>query len=187
MAEAALAQPRSKWLAHDETLKRLWLDGVPASEIAARLGSGISKNGVIGRLRDIGLIGKGVGRATRSKLARVKATKAPTPPLGRAEGIGHSAGSSAGAEGGMAVCRGGRGGARDHRSGARGANDRQRWNFHSAAAQRALPLSAGRSARRGFLLLRRADASPALLRGASCDQLPAAGAAQVPRQRAVIR
>ncbi|OAI22902.1 hypothetical protein A1351_20250 [Methylosinus sp. R-45379] len=78
MADAALA-PKSKWLAHDAELKRLWLDGVTASEIAARLGSGISKNGVIGRLRDIGLIGKGVGRATRSKPGRVKAAKAPTP------------------------------------------------------------------------------------------------------------
>ena len=48
-----------------ETLKRLWLDGLSASQIAKQLG-GVTRNAVIGKVHRLGLS----GRATPSKPAR---------------------------------------------------------------------------------------------------------------------
>ena len=57
-----------------ETLKKLWLDGLSASQIAKQLG-GVTRNAVIGKVHRLGLS----GRATPSQPARV-AFKAPRPP-----------------------------------------------------------------------------------------------------------
>jgi GcrA cell cycle regulator len=55
-------------------LKKLWLDGLSASQIAKQLG-GVTRNAVIGKVHRLGLS----GRATPSQPAR-PAFKAPRPP-----------------------------------------------------------------------------------------------------------
>ena len=47
-----------------ETLKKLWSDGLSASQIAGRLG-GVTRNAVIGKVHRLGLS----GRATTSRMA----------------------------------------------------------------------------------------------------------------------
>ena len=56
-----------------ETLKKLWLDGLSASQIAKQLG-GVTRNAVIGKVHRLGLS----GRAAPSQPAR-PAFKAPRP------------------------------------------------------------------------------------------------------------
>ena len=53
-----------------ETLKKLWIDGLSASQIAKQLGS-VTRNAVIGKVHRLGL----AGRATPSRPA-----KRPTRP-----------------------------------------------------------------------------------------------------------
>lgn len=48
-----------------ETLKKLWLEGLSASQIAKQLGGGVTRNAVIGKVHRLGLS----GRATPSKPA----------------------------------------------------------------------------------------------------------------------
>jgi len=57
-----------------ETLKKLWLDGLSASQIAKQLGQGVTRNAVIGKVHRLGLS----GRAAPSKPAR-PAFRAPRP------------------------------------------------------------------------------------------------------------
>ena len=57
-----------------ESLKKLWLDGLSASQIAKQLG-GVTRNAVIGKVHRLGLS----GRAAPSQPAR-PAFKAPRPP-----------------------------------------------------------------------------------------------------------
>ena len=57
-----------------ETLKKLWLDGLSASQIAKQLG-GVTRNAVIGKVHRLGLS----GRATPSHPSRTT-FKAPRPP-----------------------------------------------------------------------------------------------------------
>jgi GcrA cell cycle regulator len=58
-------------------LKKLWLDGLSASQIAKQLG-GVTRNAVIGKVHRLGLS----GRAAPSQPARpvFKAARAPRPP-----------------------------------------------------------------------------------------------------------
>jgi GcrA cell cycle regulator len=71
-----------------ETLKKLWQDGLSASQIAKQLG-GVTRNAVIGKVHRLGLS----GRATPSKPARPlfkaprpqRTVSAPTPPRRIAE------------------------------------------------------------------------------------------------------
>jgi GcrA cell cycle regulator len=56
------------------TLKKLWLDGQSASQIAKQLGGGVTRNAVIGKVHRLGLS----GRAAPSQPAR-PAFKAPRP------------------------------------------------------------------------------------------------------------
>ena len=58
-----------------ETLKKLWLDGHSASQIAKQLGHGVTRNAVIGKVHRLGLS----GRATPSKPARPTTFRAPRP------------------------------------------------------------------------------------------------------------
>ena len=51
-----------------EQLKKMWLDGLSASQIASELGDGISRNAVIGKVHRLGLSG------------RVKSPAPPRPP-----------------------------------------------------------------------------------------------------------
>ena len=57
-------------------LKKLWLEGLSASQIAKQLG-GVTRNAVIGKVHRLGLS----GRATPSKPARVVVARAPRPRL----------------------------------------------------------------------------------------------------------
>src|SRR3954469_12551363 len=59
-----------------ETLKKLWLDGLSASQIAKQLG-GVTRNAVIGKVHRLGLS----GRATPSQPQRpaFKTPRAPRP------------------------------------------------------------------------------------------------------------
>ena len=61
-----------------ETLKKLWLDGLSASQIAKQLG-GVTRNAVIGKVHRLGLS----GRATPSQPQRpaFKAPRAPRPAM----------------------------------------------------------------------------------------------------------
>jgi GcrA cell cycle regulator len=58
-----------------EALKKLWLDGLSASQIAKQLGSGLTRNAVIGKVHRLGLS----GRATASTPQRA-AFKTGRPP-----------------------------------------------------------------------------------------------------------
>jgi GcrA cell cycle regulator len=74
-----------------ETLRKLWLDGFSASQIAKQLGGGLTRNAVIGKVHRLGLS----GRAAPSQPQRpaFKATRparpapAPTPVVRRAEPV----------------------------------------------------------------------------------------------------
>ena len=63
-------------------LKKLWLEGQSASQIAKHLGGGVTRNAVIGKVHRLGLS----GRATPSQPARTATTFRPartrtTPPV----------------------------------------------------------------------------------------------------------
>jgi GcrA cell cycle regulator len=91
-----------------EILKRLWLEGLSASQIAKQLG-GVTRNAVIGKVHRLGLSGRATPsqpsrpafRAPRparpmmtSPAARRPARRAPARPLHRR--AGHSHGPDAG-------------------------------------------------------------------------------------------
>jgi GcrA cell cycle regulator len=64
-----------------EKLKRLWSEGLSASQIAAQLG-GVSRNAVIGKVHRLSLPGraKAGGTATSARSAAKRATSAPRAP-----------------------------------------------------------------------------------------------------------
>lgn len=62
-----------------ERLKSLWTDGLSASQIARALGSGRSRNSVIGKAHRLGLM----GRATAPNPAGPRVPKAPRAPKQR--------------------------------------------------------------------------------------------------------
>ena len=61
-----------------EALKKLWSDGLSASQIAARLAGGVTRNAVIGKVHRLGLS----GRATTSRVttARPRRPRQPSHP-----------------------------------------------------------------------------------------------------------
>lgn len=61
-----------------EQLKKLWSDGLSASQIAAEIG-GVTRNAVIGKVHRLGLSGRGKTKAANSQRPR-KATRAPSAP-----------------------------------------------------------------------------------------------------------
>jgi GcrA cell cycle regulator len=64
-----------------EYLKKLWIDGLSASQIAAELGQGITRNAVIGKVHRLGLSGreKSSGSAHPAR-PRAKQPPRPTAP-----------------------------------------------------------------------------------------------------------
>jgi GcrA cell cycle regulator len=62
-----------------ELLKKLWADGLSASQIATEIGGGVSRNAVIGKVHRLGLSGRGKAKATSPQRPR-KATRAPSAP-----------------------------------------------------------------------------------------------------------
>ncbi len=73
-----------------ESLKKLWLDGLSASQIAKHLGGGLTRNAVIGKVHRLGLSGRASPSQPRPAFKPVRpprmATPA-TPPARRAEPI----------------------------------------------------------------------------------------------------
>ena len=63
-----------------ELLKRLWAEGLSASQIAARLGQGVTRNAVIGKVHRLGLS----GRVTKTRVTtpRPRKTREPSHPGG---------------------------------------------------------------------------------------------------------
>jgi GcrA cell cycle regulator len=62
-----------------EQLKKLWSDGLSASQIAAEIGGGVTRNAVIGKVHRLGLSGRGKSKAASPQRPR-KATRAPSAP-----------------------------------------------------------------------------------------------------------
>ena len=67
-----------------EVLKTLWMDGLSASQIAARLGDGITRNAVIGKVHRLGLSGR--GSPTRVAKPRARRPRQPSAPKKMATG-----------------------------------------------------------------------------------------------------
>jgi len=61
-----------------EILKQLWIDGLSASQIAAKLGDGITRNAVIGKVHRLGLSGR--GSPTRVARPRTRRPRQPSVP-----------------------------------------------------------------------------------------------------------
>ena len=67
-----------------ETLKKLWNQGLSASQIAGELGHGITRNAVIGKVPRVGLSGRAKAPSTSPSRPR-KATRAPSHPMGHSQ------------------------------------------------------------------------------------------------------
>src|SRR4051794_14663926 len=63
-----------------ELLKKLWNQGLSASQIAAELGGGVTRNAVIGKVHRLGLSGRAKAPAPAAARPR-KATRAPSHPM----------------------------------------------------------------------------------------------------------
>ena len=61
-----------------ELLKRLWSDGLSASQIAAEMG-GVTRNAVIGKVHRLGLSGR--GKASTPGAQRPRKPRVATPPM----------------------------------------------------------------------------------------------------------
>jgi GcrA cell cycle regulator len=70
-----------------ELLRKLWLDGLSASQIANQLANGISRNAVIGKVHRLGLAGRTKAPASANQRPRVKPARStvprPTAPMTR--------------------------------------------------------------------------------------------------------
>jgi GcrA cell cycle regulator len=66
-----------------ELLKKLWADGLSASQIAAELGGGVTRNAVIGKVHRLGLSGRAKANAVTSNRTRRAAqpTRAAARPV----------------------------------------------------------------------------------------------------------
>ncbi|HEX8168697.1 MAG TPA: GcrA family cell cycle regulator [Beijerinckiaceae bacterium] len=63
-----------------ELLKRLWAEGLSASQIAARMG-GVTRNAVIGKVHRLGLSGRAKSAAAPAQPRPRKPARAPSHPL----------------------------------------------------------------------------------------------------------
>ena len=64
-----------------ETLKRLWLDGATARQIAEILGEGVTRNAVIGKANRLGLSKPSKSSVTRKQRKREQQVKVEAPPI----------------------------------------------------------------------------------------------------------
>jgi GcrA cell cycle regulator len=89
-----------------ELLRKLWNQGLSASQIAAELNHGITRNAVIGKVHRLGLSGRAKTPSAPSSRPR-KVTRAPSHPLthtsGRSSTTGSYSSASAGGGGGGGV------------------------------------------------------------------------------------
>jgi GcrA cell cycle regulator len=70
-----------------ETLRRLWAEGLSASQIASTLG-GVSRNAVIGKIHRLGLSGRVKTTKARAARPRQTAEPRPQPPAPRVMAVG---------------------------------------------------------------------------------------------------
>jgi GcrA cell cycle regulator len=82
-----------------ELLRKLWNQGLSASQIAAELSHGITRNAVIGKVHRLGLSGRAKTPSAPSSRPR-KVTRAPSHPLTHSAGRTSAAGSYSSASGG---------------------------------------------------------------------------------------
>jgi len=83
-----------------ELLKKLWMEGLSASQIAGVLGEGVTRNAVIGKVHRLKLSGraKPASSAPRARTTpRPTARRVASPSAGRSLGGGSSGGGSSGA------------------------------------------------------------------------------------------
>jgi GcrA cell cycle regulator len=64
-----------------ELLGRLWAEGQSASQIAAVLGGGVTRNAVIGKVHRLGLSGRGKTGAAPVAVRPAKPTRSPSHPM----------------------------------------------------------------------------------------------------------
>ena len=80
-----------------EQLRKLWMEGLSASQIAAELANGITRNAVIGKVHRLGLSGRAKAPAPAPARPRVKpASSASRPSIG-----GSGGGARSSSRGGM--------------------------------------------------------------------------------------
>jgi GcrA cell cycle regulator len=73
-----------------ELLRKLWSDGLSASQVAAELGPGITRNAVIGKIHRLGLAERAkTTSALRPRAAKSSRPAAPAPRGGGHVGHGH--------------------------------------------------------------------------------------------------
>jgi GcrA cell cycle regulator len=81
-----------------ELLKKLWSDGLSASQIAGELGS-VTRNAVIGKVHRLGLSGRAKSPATsgapRATPSRKAPPRSPSHPMGGGNGAGMTRGANA--------------------------------------------------------------------------------------------
>ncbi|MCP8941081.1 GcrA cell cycle regulator [Alsobacter sp. SYSU M60028] len=83
-----------------ELLKRLWNQGLSASQIAGELGAGVTRNAVIGKVHRLGLSGRAKSPAPAAARPR-KATRAPSHPM--SHGAHQGGGGGGGVRGNLAL------------------------------------------------------------------------------------
>jgi GcrA cell cycle regulator len=69
-----------------DLLKKLWTDGLSASQIAARLGMGVTRNAVIGKVHRLNLSGRQPAQRTAAPRASRKVSREPSAPGSRPMG-----------------------------------------------------------------------------------------------------
>ena len=80
-----------------EQLRKLWLDGKSASQIAAELSNGITRNAVIGKVHRLGLSGRVKSPSQAAPRPRpAKPQASPSHSSGSGSGASHGSGASAG-------------------------------------------------------------------------------------------
>lgn len=66
-----------------ELLRKLWMDGLSASQIASELSNGITRNAVIGKVHRLGLSGRVKNATPAAPRPRVQAPRPPKPAPAR--------------------------------------------------------------------------------------------------------
>ena len=88
MSDVAVAPEKGIWSEDRvETLKKLWEQGLSASQIATQLGMGVTRNAVIGKVHRLGLSGRATtsrmkSHRPRPRMAAKRMAKTRFSPLG---------------------------------------------------------------------------------------------------------
>ena len=81
LVQAAVGNDKMPWTDERvETLKKLWTDGLSASQIAARLGMGVTRNAVIGKVHRLNLSGRQPVQRNAAPRATRKGPREPSAP-----------------------------------------------------------------------------------------------------------